>query len=338
MLVDNAIYVDGKRVAEPASLAETVETCQAQQGMAWVGLFRPTDDEFAAVAEEFDLPALAVEDAIQAHQRPKMERYDETLFVVLRAARYIDSHEVVEFGEIHVFVGADFVITIRHAANPSLGAVRRRLEAEPELLRLGPEAVLYAIIDQVVDEYWPVVSGLENDIDEIEDQVFGGETDVSRRTYELTREVIEFQRAVKPLRSILVRMQAGIDKYGNEGELRDNIRDVEDHVIQVQEYVEAFRELLQNILDVNLAMVAVRQNEEVKALSEASISQNDEVKKVSAWAAILFAPTLVGTIYGMNFEHMPELSWKLGYPMALIMMAFVSVTLFMIFKRRGWIT
>ena len=183
MIVDNAIYVDGHRASEPRSLRETYEALREKRGVAWIGLYRPTEEEFASVAEEFELHELAVEDALEAHQRPKLERYGQTLFVVLRPARYLDDPEEVEFGEIHVFVGEDFVITVRHGEAPALGEVRARLEADPELLVRGPEAILYAIMDRVVDGYAPVVRGLENDIDEIEVEVFSGNPGVSRRTY-----------------------------------------------------------------------------------------------------------------------------------------------------------
>src|SRR5919202_634292 len=198
MIVGNAIYVDGRRVAEPRSLQETCKTRRECGGIAWVGVYRPTKEEFESVAEEFDLHPLAVEDAVKAHQRPKLERYGETLFVVLRPARYLDESETLEFDEIHAFIGENFVVTVRHGEAAALGEVRRRLEGEPELLRRGPVAILHAIMDQVVDGYGPVVDGLENDIDEIEGEVFSGNAGVSRRTYELSREVIEFQRAVKP--------------------------------------------------------------------------------------------------------------------------------------------
>ena len=337
MIVDNAIYVDGHRVAEPRSLRETYEALRQERGVAWIGLYRPTEEEFASVAEEFGLHELAVEDALEAHQRPKIERYGNTLFVVLRPARYLDAPEEVEFGEIHVFVGEDFVVTVRHGEAPALTKVRRRMEADPELLRRGPEAVLYAIMDRVVDGYAPVVAGLENDIDEIEDEVFSGNAGVSRRIYELSREVIEFQRAIKPLPGILGRLIAGFEKYHVDPELQRYLRDVQDHAIRVVEQVDGFRELLQNILSVNLTLVSLQQNEEVKALTEASIEQNNEVKKISAWAAILFAPTLVGTVYGMNFDHMPELHWVLGYPFALVLMLVVSLSLYAVFKKRDWL-
>ncbi len=209
--------------------------------------------------------------------------------------------------------------------------------ATPTCSRLGPEAVLYAILDRVVDGYAPVVAGLENDIDEIEVEVFRGDPEVSRRIYELTREVIEFQRATKPLAAVIRALSAGFEKYGIDEELQRYLRDVEDHVTAVVEQVDGFRQLLRDILTVNATLVAQAQNEEMKALTETSNAQNEEVKKISAWAAILFAPTLIGTVYGMNFEHMPELGWGLGYPFALVLMAVVSVTLYSVFKRRDWI-
>ena len=203
-VVDSAIYCDGRRVASPESLADTYQVLhESPKSLAWIGLYRPDRRELASLAQEFDLHELAIEDAIQAHQRPKLERYGDTLFVVLKAARYRDATEEVEFGEVHLFVGPDFVVTVRHAEAPNLAAVRRRVERDPELLRRGTEAVLYAIMDKVVDGYAPVVAGLENDIDEIETEVFRGDPKVSRRIYELSREVIEFQRATRPLVGML---------------------------------------------------------------------------------------------------------------------------------------
>jgi magnesium transporter len=337
-IVDSAVYVDGDRVASPASLAETYEVLDQQpEGMAWIGLYRPGEREVASLAAEFQLHELAVEDAIVAHQRPKLERYGDTLFVVLRPARYLDETEEVEFGEVHVFVGRDFVLTVRHSEAPDLGAVRRRLESSPDLLRRGPEAVLYAILDKVVDGYLPVVAGLENDIDEIEIEVFSGDPKASRRIYELSREVTDFRRATLPLSGMLSALSAGFAKYHVDEELQRHLRDVEDHVTQVVERVDEFRFLLRDMLTVNATLVAQQQNEEMKSLTEASNAQNEEVKKISAWAAILFAPTLIGTIYGMNFDHMPELGWVHGYPLALFLMALTCVSLFTVFKRRNWL-
>ena len=322
MIVDNAIYVDGRRTEEPGTLGETYEAVRERRGVAWIGIYRPTEDEFSSVAGEFGLHGLAVEDATEAHQRPKLERYGETLFVVLKPARYLDKEERVEFGEVHVFVGEDFVVTVRHGEAPDLGEVRKQLEDDPDLLSRGPEAILHAIMDRVVDDYGPVVDGLGNDIQEIEAEVFGGSPNVSRRIYELSREVIEFQRATEPLDGMLGDLIRE-ETIQVDPEVRRYLRDVRDHVLQVTERLAGFRELLQNILSVNLTL--------------ASLSQNEEVKKISAWAAILFAPTLVGTIYGMNFSHMPELHWLLGYPFSLMLMAFISFTLYLVFKRRGWL-
>ena len=322
MIVDNAIYVDGRRAVEPHSLSETSETRRERGGMAWIGLYRPSAEEFSSVAEEFELHPLAAEDAIKAHQRPKLERYGDTLFVVLRPARYLDESETVEFGEIHVFVGPSFVVTVRHGEAPPLDEVRKRLEGDPELLRRGPAAVLYGIMDRVVDDYAPVVDGLENDIEEIEAEVFGGNPTVSRRTYELSREVIEFRKATGPLAGVLESLLED-EELEIDPEVRRYLRDVQDHVLRVVERVEGFRELLNNILSVNLTLVG--------------LSQNDEVKKISAWAAILFAPTLVAGIYGMNFEYMPELNWYFGYPFALALMVLVAIVLHRVFKRAGWL-
>jgi magnesium transporter len=337
-VVAAAIYRDGKRVEDPPTVAEASRRLREQPGtMAWIGLYRPAEAQLLAVAEQFRLHELAVEDAIVAHQRPKLERYGDTLFVVLRAARYLDDVEEVEFGEIHLFVGSDFVLTVRHSQAPDLAAVRRRMEDDPELLRLGPEAVLYAILDTVVDGYAPVVAGLQNDIDEIETEVFRGDPKVSRRIYELSREVIEFQRAARPLLGMLEGLMAGFDKYGTDEELQRYLRDVADHATTVAERVDGFRQMLADILTVNATLVGQAQNEEMRNLTEASFAQNEEIKKVSAWAAILFAPTLIGTVYGMNFGHMPELRWVFGYPFALGLMLVVSVTLFVVFKGRGWL-
>jgi magnesium transporter len=336
-MVDAGLYVEGRRIESPATIAATVAKLRATPGaLAWIGLFRPTDAQFRPVAEEFGLHEVAVEDAIVAHQRPKLERYGDTLFVVLRAATYLDREEEVEFGEIHVFVGPNFVLTVRHSRTPDLAVVRHRMEGSQELLALGPEAVLYAIFDSVVDGYAPVVAGLDKDIDEIEAQVFRGDPGVSRRIYELSGEVIEFQRSTRPLHGMLDALVAGFEKYGTNEELQRLLRDVADHATTVSERVAGFRQALSDILTVNATLVSQAQNEEVRRLTEASIAQNEEVKRISAWAAIIFAPTLIGTIYGMNFD-MPELHWALGYPFALLLMLVISVGLWLIFRKRGWL-
>ncbi|WP_022892791.1 magnesium/cobalt transporter CorA [Agromyces subbeticus] len=336
-VIDNAIYRDGARVATPASLDETFESRAEHGGFAWIGLYRPTTDELDAVAAEFGLHPLAVEDARKGHQRAKLERYGDALFVVLRPARYLDAEEKVEFGELHLFMGADYAITIRRAESPDLAKVRHRLESTPELLAKGPEAVLYAILDEVVDGYAPVLAGLENDIDEIEEQLFDGDPMVTRRIYDLASEVMEFQRATRPLIEMFQALERGFEKYGVDVELQRYLRDVLDHVIRAVERGESFRQLLQNALTVHATLVGQRQNEEMKRLTETSLAQSEQTKKISSWAAILFAPTLVGTIYGMNFTNMPELGWAFGYPLAVFLMLAMGFGLYVVFKRRNWL-
>ena len=321
--MDNVIYVDGRRAEKPGSLEETFKAVRQRRGVSWIALYKPTEEEFGSVAGEFGLHPLAVEDPIKAPLRTKLEHYEGTLFLVLKAARYLDESETVEFGEVDIFVGENFVVMVLRGEPAALAPMRERLEGDPELLRRGPEAILYAIIERVVDGYAPVVAGLENDIDEIETEVFSGNAGVSRRIYELSREVIEFQRATEPLPAILDRIIRGAEGHEVDAELQKYLHIVQDRALRIIERVEGFRQLLQNILSVNL--------------TGASIAQNDQVKKISAWAAILFAPTLIGTVYGMNFDYMPELHWRFGYPFAMVLMLMVSVTLYLVFKRRGWL-
>lgn len=342
-VVDNAIYVDGKRAAVPDSLEHTFETLQGcpadGHSFCWIGMLRPDEPEMKEVAREFGLHPLAVEDTVTAHQRPKLERFDNVVFVVLRPARYVDHVEVVELGELHLFLGPDFVITVRHAEEPDLAEVRTRLEADPELLRQGPYAVLYAVLDKVVDDYGPVLEGLQNDIDEIESQVFDGEPTVSRRIYQLSREVIEFQRAVNPLGDLLDMLRVVLKQRAGESdlELRRQLRDVADHAVRVIERLEGFRQLLTNILQVNATLVGQRQNDEMTRMTESGLQQNEQVKRISSWAAIFFAPSFVASVYGMNFKLMPELDWTFGYPFAVALMALLAGALYWAFKRKGWL-
>jgi magnesium transporter len=331
-VVDNAVYVEGKRVANPKGLDETFDVQDLHNGMAWIGLVRPTAQELGVVAEELGLHSLAVEDALKGHQRSKLETYGDTMSVVVRSARYNDADETVTFGDIHVFVGAGYVVTVRHAGKADLAGVRARLEARPELLAMGPLAVLYGILDEIVDGYQPVVAGLENDIDEIEDQIFGevASEPLSQRIYELHREVITFQRAVHPLAAVLKDLSEGAVSNGQDVELRRLLRDVYDHILRIDERIDGFRTLLDNALRAHATIVAQKQ-------TDASFAQNEEIKKISSWAAILFAPTLVGTTYGMNFHHMPELFWQYGYVFALSLMASISVVLYIAFKKMKWL-
>ncbi|MEW1974139.1 MULTISPECIES: magnesium/cobalt transporter CorA [Microbacterium] len=336
-IIDNAIYVGGVRTENPRTLSETFETMRERGGMGWIGLYRPSEHEVREVADELGLHALVVEDALAGHQRPKIERYGDVLFLVLRPARYLDDVEEVEFGEVHVVAGPDFVVTIRHAESPDLGRVRARLEHDQQLLARGPEAVLYAILDEVVDEYAPVLAGLENDIDEIENQLFVEDADATERIYKLAREVIDFQRATQPLPGMLEALQRGSEKYQVEVELQQYLRDVLDHTLRIADRATTFRTVLDNALTVESTIVARRQNEEMRRMTELSIRQNEEVKKISGWAAILFAPTLIGTIYGMNFTVMPELDWTFGYPMAVGAMLVMGLGLYAVFKKKGWL-
>ena len=340
-LIDDAIYVDGRRVETPAGLAGTLDALGRMGGFAWIGLYRPDAAELGVAAAEFGLHELAVEDALTGHQRAKLDRYAETRFVVLRPARYMDADESVEFGEVHVFVGPNFVIAIRQAESPDLKRVRARLEATPELLERGPLGVLYAIVDQVVDEYEPVVAGLENDIDEIEFQLFSGDRAVAKRIYDLSGEVMELQRAIRPLIKIVTTLRDDLETENHDDphalELRRSFRDVLDHVISITEKVEEFRQTLANALQTHATLVAQQQNDEMRRLTETSLAQSEHSKKISAWAAIIFAPGLVAAIYGMNFVGMPGLTWRWGFVFALFMMLASALVLYLVFRARKWL-
>ncbi len=342
-IVDNAIYRNGQRIETPTNLQDTYrllrqldEECattedgQKESVLAWIGLYRPSAAEVKSLAEHFELHELAVEDTIQAHQRPKIERYGDTLFTVLRPAVYNDHDETVDIGEIHIFTGPNFVITIRHSESSGVTRVRKRVEGEDQLIKLGGDGVLYALFDQIVDDYFPVLDGLENDIDEIEDALFAGEHHVSQRIYELAREVNDFHRGVSPLTAVMNQYFAGFQKYGTDVELQHRLRDVLDHVIIVNNKLESMKSSLADAMTLDSTLTTARQN-------EAAMEQNEQMKRISSWAAILFAPSIVGSIYGMNFTHMPELEWQYGYPVALGLMLGVGVVLYVIFKAKKWL-
>ena len=331
-VIDNGIYVNGRRVASPEPLDQTFEALREFGGVAWLGLRDASEEELGIVASELDIHHLAVEDAVKGQQRSKIEEFGDTMSVVVRSATYHDDTETVQFSDIHVFVGESYVVTVCQATSPELASVRRRLEADPELLARGPWAILYGILDEIVDGYHPVVLGLENDIDEIEDDIFGEgvATSLSQRMYELHREVIGFERAVHPLVDILGDLGAGGESHRHDIEVTRRFRDVHDHVLRIDERIDGFRFLLDNALTAHSTIVAQQQ-------TQASFAQNEEIKRISAWAAILFAPSLIGTVYGMNFRHMPELSWVWGYPFALGLMAAFSTALYLVFRRLRWI-
>jgi magnesium transporter len=323
MIVDCAVYEDGRRLATDVSLSDAVDACRRDGAFVWLGLHEPTSDELDSIRREFGLHELAAEDALKAHQRPKLEVYDDTLFIVLKPARYIDSDEVVETGEIHVFVSRTFVVTVRHGEAGALGEARKRLEQRRDLVSTGTGGVLYAIVDKVVDDYEPVVEGVANDIQEIEQQVFSAERNSpAERIYKIEREVLEFSRSVSPLVPVLDRLARGHFDLIDE-ELSEYFRDVHDHLLRVGQRIDGFRDLLSTALQANLTQVSVRQNE--------------DMRKITAWVAILAVPTMVAGIYGMNFEHMPELRWTYGYPTVLAVTLVVCILLYRRFRRAGWL-
>lgn len=337
-IVDAGIYVAGKRIATPATFDEAFNLLDEHpEGFAWIGLYRPRHSDMALLAAEFRLSPLAVEDTITAHQRPKFERYEDVLFLVLRAAQYIDRSETVDFGEVHAFVGDRFVVTVRHSETPDLTRVRKELEATPSVLAKGPSVVLLRLLDGIVDDYTPVAMGIENDIDEIETQVFTGSSRVSRRIYQLSREVIDFQRAVRPLKQIIEGVR-GDRVFASAGERRrQELRDIEDHAIAMIERVDALRETLKGTLDLNISLQAQRQNEEISNMTAASLKQAEETRRIAAWAGVLFVPSLVTGTYGMNFAAMPELEWTWGYPFALFLMLASGIAMYTVFKLKDWL-
>ncbi len=323
MIVDCAIYEEGKRRDGQVGLEHAYDVRHEPGKFVWIGLYEPTEEEFASLRREFNLHPLAVEDAIHAHQRPKVEVYEDMVFLVLKTARYVDPTEVIELGELLVFLGDDYIITVRHGEASSLKPVREALEEDPGHLRHGPGAVLHAILDRVVDDYSPAIQGLETDIDEVEDQLFSGErTNPAERIYRLQREVLQFRKATAPLVEPMERLAHG--QYSQiHPEIREYFRDVNDHLIRTRDQLDAMRDLLAGSLQANLAQVAVR--------------QNDDVRRISAWVAIIAVPTAIAGIYGMNFEHMPELKWELGYPAAVFLMLAICTMLYRGFRRAGWL-
>jgi magnesium transporter len=320
VIVDCAAYRAGKRRAGDLPMQRVGEAAAEEGTFVWLGLAEPSLEEFDAIAPEFGLHELAVEDAVSAHQRPKVEEYDETLLVVVKTARYVDPDEVIEVGEISIFVDPSFVITVRHGEG-ELSPVRERLDARPDLLGHGPGAVLYAILDHVVDGYLEAAHGFDNDVREVELQVFSG-LNPTERIYRLEREVLEFQSATGPLAEALEQL-CSRDYPVIPRDLHEYFRDVEDHLRRVGTRIEGFRQLLDRALEANLTQVSVRQNE--------------DMRKISAWVAIAAVPTMIAGIYGMNFEHMPELRWTFGYPLVVGLILLICAYLYWRFKRAGWL-
>ncbi|MEU4145403.1 magnesium/cobalt transporter CorA [Streptomyces parvulus] len=331
MIVDCAIYRDGHRTDGPEDFSDALGEARAAGGFVWIGLHEPTEEEFELVSQEFGLHPLAVEDALKAHQRPKLEVYDDSLFAVLKPVVYEPDSDAVSTGELMIFLGDAFAVVVRHGEDSPLKAVRRRLEHEPELLGKGPTAVLYAIADATVDHYLDVAVELQNDLEELEAEVFspdsGGSRNTASRIYTFKRQILEFRRATGPLAPPLARL-AGTGSFGAgvpfvNDRARPFFRDVSDHLTRVNESVENLDRLVSDILSAHLAQMSVR--------------QNDDMRKISAWAAMAAVPTMIAGVYGMNFDHMPELHWVGGYPAVILLMAVLEVLLFRQFKRRGWL-
>jgi magnesium transporter len=321
MIVDCAAYEDGKRRAGSLSLERAGATAREGGGFVWLGVVEPSAEEFREIAWEFGLHELAVEDAVRAHQRPKVEEYGETIHVVVKPARYVDPKEVIEVGELSIFLAPGFVITVRHGSS-DLAPVRERLESRPDLLRQGPGAVLYRIVDHVVDGYIEAAQGFDEDVREVELQVFGEGQNPTERIYRLEREVLEFQAAAGPLGEAVEQLCSGNFPV-IPSTLHEYFRDVEDHLRRVTTRIESFRQLLDSALEANLTQVSMRQNEDMRT--------------ISAWVAIAAVPTMVAGLYGMNFDHMPELRWTFGYPLVLAVILAACLYLYWRFKRAGWL-
>ena len=322
MIVDCAVYEDGCRCAGDLLLEEAGEAAQRDGSFVWVGVYEPSEAEFDAVRREFELHELAVEDAVNAHQRPKVELYGDTLLVVLKTVRYVEAEEDLETGEILLFVNRDFVVTVRHGQS-RLHDVRLQIEGRPDLLRFGAGAVLYAVVDRIVDDYEPVMQAVETDIQEVEHDMFSPDrSNPAERIYTMEREVLDLHRAIMPLGPAIDRLaRAQYDLI--HPELRTYFRDVHDHLLRVAGRIEGFRDLLSSALQANL--------------TQASVRQNEDMRKISAWVAILAVPTGVAAIYGMNFANMPELHWRLGYPLVMVTIVVLCAVLYWRFRRSGWL-
>ncbi|MER7957175.1 magnesium/cobalt transporter CorA [Streptomyces sp. NPDC096030] len=330
-VVNCVLYEDGARQRGACPAEEAVRRVRKSgDGFVWIGLHEPSVEEFAGLAELFGLHPLAVEDAVHAHQRPKLERYDDTLFAVFKTVRYVEheeltaTSEVVDTGELMVFAGPDFVITVRHGRHGSLGPLREALEADAEQLAKGPAAVLHAIADHVVDDYLAVADAVQNDIDAVETAVFSEQASRgdAGRVYQLKRELLELKRAVAPLDRPLQALAAAPLPLVS-AEIKPYFRDVADHLSRITEQITSFDALLDSILQAHLAQVTV--------------AQNEDMRKITAWAAIIAVPTMVCGVYGMNFEHMPELGWTYGYPFVVGIMAVACFLLHRSFRRNGWL-
>ena len=326
MIIDNAVYRKGVRVpmdCQPSDLAAVRDRLTGDGDFVWIGLHEPTEDELEDVAKAFSLHPLAVEDALKAHQRPKLDSYEDSLFLVLKTLWYVDEDDAVETGEINVFIGSNFIVTVRHGKGAELHSARLYLESKENVLTHGPSAVVYAVCDTVVDGYIDVTAALEVDVDEVETSVFSpSRTNDSVRIYTLKREIAEVRRAVLPLRDPIRRF-GNASVPGIAEDAAPFFRDVADHLARASETVDNLDYLLSSAFQAHLARI--------------SVQQNDDMRKISAGVGLVAAPTLIAAIYGMNFDHMPELHWPLGYPLAIVLMMLSSLGVWTFFKRVGWL-
>ena len=322
-VIDCAAYVGGRRITDLG--IDQIQGALAQSDqIVWLGLYEPDKALLRQVQQQFHLHDLAIEDAYNAHQRPKLEQYEESLFVVLRTAHLVRAPRHIEFGETHIFVGANYVITVRHGSLRSHIGVRQRCESTPQLLAKGPGYVLYALMDFVVDQYLPIVAEIEDEVQELEGAMLddASSTEATHRLYRLKRDLLALRRAVSPLAEVSNRLTR-FDLPHIPEDTRPYFRDVYDHVLRLNETIDMQRELLTTALEAHLSLM--------------SVAQNEHMRRITAWAAMIAVPTMVAGIYGMNFAHMPELQWSYGYYLSLAVMALASVGLYVGFKRSGWL-
>ena len=335
-VVDCGRYVDGERKSGRIPLRDAPRALRERHGFVWIGLKEPTADQFAEVAEQFALPPLAVVDAVRAHQRPKLERYGDILFAIVKPVRYVDADEVVDVAELAVFVGPRFVVIVRHGETDVPARVRALADRDPEVGRHGPISVLHRVMDFSVDGYTAAIDGIDENIDDIESQVFGGdENDHAERIYKLKREVLEFRRAVKPLVGAVARLAgptgpAGVGMLVEEADLQPYFRDVHDHLLRVADAIDNYDSLLTDVLQADLAQVSVRQN-------RTAMQQNEDMRRISSWAAIALVPTAIAGLYGMNFERIPGASSPYGFWSVIGVLGLVCVVLWVLFRRNEWL-
>ena len=322
-LVKSVAYAGGVSLGE-VSIPDISEVLKQPDRFVWVGLFEPDDEMLAEMQQEFSLHDLAIEDAARAHQRPKLERYGDSIFVVLRTAHLDSATGGIDYGETHLFVGANYIVSVRHGGSLPYTEVRTRCEASPDLLAKGPGFVLYALMDFIVDQYFPLIDSFEDKLAALEDNIFSQTLprETTERIYQLKRDLLEVKRAVVPLVDMCNRLvRADVALIPDDA--RVYFRDIYDHAIRINEMIDTLRELLTTALEANLSLI--------------SVSQNEAMKRLAAWAAIIAVPTMIAGVYGMNFKFMPELEWSWGYPVTMIVMVGVCGFLYYRFKRAGWL-